>query len=95
MFRSFLFAVFLTLSTVTVAADAIKTVTLEVQGMNCAACPITVKKALKKVPGVAEVAVDYKAGTAEVIYDAGKVSSDDLAMATTAAGYPTTVKEVH
>ncbi len=95
MFRSFLFAVFLTLSTVTVAADAFKTVTLEVRGMTCAACPFTVKKALKKVPGVAEVAVDYKAGTAEVIYDAGKVSPDDLAKATTAAGYPTTVKEVH
>ena len=60
-----------------------------------AACPITVKKAFKKVPGVAEVTVDYKAGTAEVIYDAGKVSPDELAKATTAAGNPTTVKEVH
>ena len=32
---------------------ATKTVTLSVPGMNCAACPITVKKALGKVPGVA------------------------------------------
>ena len=63
--------------------------------MTCAACPITVKKALKKLSGVAEVAVDYKAGTAEVIYDAGMVSPAELANATTAAGYPTTVKEVH
>ena len=39
--------------------------------------------------------MDYKAGTAEVIYDAGKVSPDELAKAATAAGYPTTVKEVH
>jgi periplasmic mercuric ion binding protein len=29
-----------------------KTVTLNVSGMTCAACPITVKKALEKVPGV-------------------------------------------
>ena len=95
MFRSFMFAVFLALSTVTIAADEIKTVTLEVQGMTCAACPITVKKALKKVPGVAEVTVDYKAGTAEVSYDPRKVNPDELAKATTAAGYPTTVKEIH
>ena len=31
---------------------ATKTVTLSVPGMTCAACPITVKKALTKVDGV-------------------------------------------
>ena len=95
MFRSFIFAVFITLSSFTVAADAANKVTLEVQGMTCAACPITVKKALKKVPGVAEVTVDYKSGTAEVSYDPKKVNPEDLAKATTAAGFPTTVKKVH
>ena len=95
MFRSFMFAVFLALSSATAADDAFKTVTLEVQGMTCAACPITVKRALKKVPGVAEVTVEYKAGTAEVSYDPRKVNTDELARATTAAGYPTTFKEVH
>lgn len=95
MFRSFMFAVFLALSSVTFAADVADTVTLQVQGMTCAACPITVKKALKKVPGVIEVTVDYKAGTAEVNYDPRKVNPDELAKATTAAGYPTTVKGVH
>ena len=90
-----MFAVFLVLSSVTVAAEVIKTVTLEVQGMTCAACPITVKTALKKVPGVSGVKVDYKSGIAEVNYDPNKTSPDELAKAITTAGYPTTVKGVH
>jgi mercuric ion binding protein len=90
-----MFAVFLVLSSVTVAADVIKTVTLEVQGMNCAACPITVKTALKRVPGVSDIKVDYKSGIAEVNYDPNKTSPDELAKAITTAGYPTTVKGVH
>jgi len=95
MFRSFMFAVFLALSSMTVAADVANTVTLEVQGMTCAACPITVKKALKRVPGVSDVKVNYKSGIAEVNYDPNKTSPDELAKAITTAGYPTTVKGVH
>ena len=95
MIRSLMFAVFLALSSVAVAADVIETVTLEVQGMTCAACPITVKMALKKVPGVTDVKVDYKSGIAEVNYDPMKTSPDELAKAITTAGYPTTVKGVH
>ena len=34
---------------------ATQTVTLAVPGMTCAACPITVKKALSKVEGVSKV----------------------------------------
>lgn len=95
MLRSFMFVIFLALSQVIVAADVIKSVTLEVQGMNCAACPITVRKALKKVPGVSDVKVDYKSGIAEVNYDSNKTSADELAKALTTVGYPTTVKGVH
>jgi len=36
----------------TPAWAAVQTVTLSVPGMTCAACPITVKKALTKVGGV-------------------------------------------
>jgi len=95
MLRSLMFAMFLALSSVTVAADVIKTVTLGVQGMTCAACPITVKTALKRVPGVSDVKVDYKSGIAEVNYDPNKTSPDELAKAVTTVGYPTTVKGVH
>jgi len=32
-------------------AGPLQTVTLDVQNMTCAVCPITVKKALERVPG--------------------------------------------
>ncbi|MGQ0580038.1 MAG: heavy-metal-associated domain-containing protein [Betaproteobacteria bacterium] len=95
MLRSLIFAVFLALSSIAVAADVIKTVTLEVQGMTCAACPITVKKALKNVPGVSDAKVNYKSGIAEVNYDPKKTSPDELARAITAVGYPAIVQGVH
>ena len=43
-----------------------QTVTLAVQNMTCAVCPITVRKALEKVTGVASVKVDLDTKTATV-----------------------------
>lgn len=42
---------------------ATQTVTLAVPGMTCAACPITVKKALSKVEGVSKVDVGFEKGS--------------------------------
>lgn len=95
MSRSFMFVILLVLSPLTVAADPINKVTLGVQGMTCAACPITVKTALKRVSGVSDVKVDYKTGIAEVNYDPKKTSPDELAKAVTSVGFPTTVRGVH
>jgi mercuric ion binding protein len=41
------------------AFGEVKTVTLSVPGMNCELCPITVKKAISKVPGVSRVEASY------------------------------------
>ena len=71
---------------------ASKTVTLDVPGMFCAACPITVKKALTKVTGVAEVNIDLDAKEAVVTFDDAKTNVATLTKATTNAGYPSTVK---
>ncbi len=70
------------------AVTATKTATLAVENMTCAACPITVRKALEKVPGVAKVKVDFDAKTATVTFDPAKAKVEDLTWATTAAGYP-------
>ena len=51
------------------AWSATRTVTLSVPGMNCAACPITVKKALVKVAGVAKVDVSLDQREAVVTFD--------------------------
>ena len=65
-----------------------KTVTLNVSGMTCEACPITVKKALQKVPGVAKIDVLYEKKQVVVTFDDSKTDTDALVKATTNAGYP-------
>ncbi|MGQ0708590.1 MAG: mercury resistance system periplasmic binding protein MerP [Rhodoferax sp.] len=71
---------------------AVQTVTLQVPGMTCAACPITIKKALSKVPGVRKVDVNLVRLEAVVSFDDSKASVADLTSATTNAGYPSSAK---
>lgn len=94
MLRIPMFVLLLALSSTAFTGDVIRSVTLEVQGMTCAVCPITVKKALKNVPGVSGVKVDYRSGIAEVDYDPNKTGADELAKTVTAAGYLATAREV-
>ena len=74
------------------AAGELRTATLDVKAMTCAACPITVKRVLKRVPGVVDAAVDLKTGTAEVRFDPDQVQPDALAKAVTGAGFPAAVR---
>lgn len=71
---------------------ATQTVTLAVPGMTCAACPITVKKALSKVEGVSQVNVSFDKREAVVTFDDAKASVQRLTKATEDAGYPSSVK---
>ena len=72
----------------TPAWAAIKTVTLSVPGMTCAACPITVKKALTGLEGVSRVEVSFDKREAAVTFDDAKLDVDALRKATADAGYP-------
>ncbi|MBA2593859.1 MAG: mercury resistance system periplasmic binding protein MerP [Pseudomonadota bacterium] len=72
---------------------ATKTVTLSVSGMTCAACPITVKKALTKVEGVAKTEVSFERKEAVVTFDDAKTNVSALIEATTDAGYPSRVAQ--
>jgi mercuric ion binding protein len=71
-----------------------KTVALDVPGMTCELCPLTVRKALQKVQGVEKVAVSYEKKEALVTFDDAKTSAEALMNATTQAGYPSTLKPV-
>ncbi len=73
-------------------AGEVQTVTLDVPGMTCNFCPITVRKALSKVPGVIEAKSDFASKTATVTFDPDKASLSDLTRATANAGYQSTVK---
>lgn len=68
-----------------------QTITLDVQNMSCAPCPITVKKSLEKVAGVSAVKIEFAEKTAIATYDPDKAQPEALTKATTNAGYPSTV----
>lgn len=69
-----------------------KTVVLDVPTMYCEICPITVKKAISKVPGVSGVEVSYEKKEAIVTFDDAKATVEALTKATANAGYPSTLK---
>jgi len=74
------------------AVAAQRTVVLSVPSMNCAACPITVRKALEKVAGVQKVKATLEPPEAVVTFDDAMTSVDKLTEATKGAGYPSSVK---
>lgn len=69
-----------------------KTVVLDVPTMYCEMCPITVKKAISKVPGVSGVEVSYEKKQAVVTFDDAKATVEALTKATANAGYPSALK---
>jgi copper chaperone CopZ len=62
-----------------------KTETLRIDGMTCGHCVMHVKKELSRLPNLQ--VDDVQIGTAQVQYDAAKVSIVDLAQAVERAGY--------
>lgn len=66
-------------------------VTLSVPDMHCRLCPLTVRKALDRIPGVVEAKADLETKTATVIIQKGRVSVRTLEHATLEAGYPSTL----
>ncbi len=86
-----LFLVITALPLVSLAA-APQTVVLDVPGMTCQFCPITIRKALEKVDGVIEAKVVFENKTATVTFDPDKTNVEALIKATTNAGYPATLK---
>jgi len=83
-------------STIKVANDSkqLKTIKLDVDKMTCNMCPITVKKALRKLDGVVKAKAKYEGGRmgwAKITYDPSKLDPEDLTFATEMAGYPSRV----
>lgn len=84
-------SIFLSSWVVVVMAAPPTTVMLTVKNMTCELCPVTVKKALEKVPGVSTVSVDFDKKTATVTFDPDKAKPEMMTKATTEAGYPSVI----
>ena len=83
---------YLSASTNTTITNDTNRITLDVQGMTCAACPVTVIKSLEKLEGVQDVQATLSPPEAVVVYDPNKVSIKKLVEATTNAGFPSSIK---
>ncbi|MCX8227917.1 MAG: cation transporter [Sulfitobacter sp.] len=64
-----------------------QTVTFSVPGMTCASCPFIVESAMRGVEGVLQVSADSDTRTALVVFDDAIASAEDIAFASTSAGY--------
>ena len=98
MKTSNLFLCAATLAAAAMATPALaktQTVSLNVPTMDCATCPITIKAALSKVPGVSKVAVSYDKREAVIVYDDARATVADLKKATDDVGYPAMLKNPH
>ena len=50
-------------------SQSVRSLTLPVEGMTCASCVLRVEKAIKKVEGVADAAVNHSGGKVKVEFD--------------------------
>lgn len=64
-----------------------RTVTFSVPGMTCASCPFIVESAMNGVEGVLKVTANSDTRTAVVVFDDAIANAEDIAFASTAAGY--------
>ena len=67
-----------------------QTVSMKVERMSCALCPLTVRKAMERVDGVQDVEVNYDTKIATVTFDDAKTTAAEVAQASTDVGYPAT-----
>ncbi|OZU89121.1 copper-binding protein [Virgibacillus indicus] len=64
-----------------------QTKTLDVKGMTCGHCKMSVEGALNELDGVSVVEVDLNSGKVEVTYDEAKVSLDNMRETVEDQGY--------
>ncbi|OJV43376.1 MAG: mercuric transport protein periplasmic component [Acidobacteriales bacterium 59-55] len=71
-----------------VAWGAPRTLTLDVPGMTCPTCPVTIKKALLKQSGVTGVTVRYEKKQLDVAFDDAKTDPTAIMKSTASVGFP-------
>jgi Cu2+-exporting ATPase len=58
--------------------NAVKQVTLKIEGMTCPLCAPMIRTALKKLNGVVGVDVNYNEARAKISYQEGKVTLEQI-----------------
>ena len=72
-----------------------KTKTIPIEGMTCAACSSAVERAVRKLPGVTEANVNLTAENLHLSYDESQVSLENVVEAVDDAGYKAVIPSQH
>jgi mercuric ion binding protein len=75
------------------ATPAVKKSCFEVEGMTCAACPLTVKTAVKKLEGIQKVTASLEDRSAVVEFDSDKTTTDAIKNMIDSVGYKAKIME--
>ena len=70
-----------------------KIVKIDIEGMTCPLCTMTIKKNLKKQPGVYKAKVRLNTHMATVTYETDQIETSRLLEAIEAVGYKGKIKE--
>ncbi len=57
---------------------ALKSFGLKISGMTCQGCADTISRYLRKEKGVAQVSIDWEAGSAMVVIDPDVISEEEI-----------------
>ena len=68
-------------------ADSMRTQTMEIRGMSCAACAAGAEKAISRLNGVEAAEVNIATEKARVVYDSAVVSLDEICAAVESLGF--------
>jgi len=92
IFLTALFALVIFMPTSYALAKEVTTV-MNVSGMTCSTCPITIRHFVLKMKGVSKAVVVLDSATATVTYEDTQQSAEAIARAITKFGYPTVLKK--
>lgn len=81
-------------TSISLASDAVETVTFDIEKMTCATCPIAVRKAMLRVDGVKEVEVSLENKSAVVTFDSSVTTSAEIGQSSTDVGFPATIRGI-
>lgn len=60
---------------------------LQIQGMTCGSCTVGIEAVLRAKPGVEEAKVDFGSASARVVYDASRISTQEILETVGEAGF--------
>lgn len=80
-------------SEVSTAKSSPASCSLNISGMHCASCAITIGKILRRTPGVSSADVNYATEKAQIKFDSAQITLEKISQIISSLGYSTTPED--